>query len=345
MPEGQPHWYDFPAIDWETLFHPTFGYLYFREPLQIPDASRAMQPSRLCTPLTAAWLADAAMLAYGRSGAHDMTLLEFDEILDRVQLRGHRIGNWDPDAKSVKAFFAYNSQFAVLSFRGTRKINWVNSAVDMAAFSARAELAVHSPETSMNRELDSGDENSAHDAKLLVHSGFQFALDTVWRDISLSLEAYRQKYPPAPVFFTGHSLGAAFATMSVGRFEGGGAALYTFGSPRVGNSAFCEQVHKRADLGICRFVNNRDLMTTVPPRDKSYVHTCGLLHIGPDGSVATDSEMKDPPSASLRQVLREAATAVRDYVRRLPPPVELVDHAQRRYCYYLWRWARNGQIP
>ncbi len=341
MSAGQAQWFDFPAIDWESLFHPTFSYQYFRQRLPIPELTGTASPSEICTPLTAAWVADAAMLAYGRDGDGVMDLLEFDELLNGIQLRGHRIGNWSPDAKSVKAFFAYNQQFAVLAFRGTKKINWINSAVDLAAFPVSEKLVTDSPSP---ESIGRGPGNPEKQP-VLVHSGFQFALDTLWPDIGLCLESYRKRYPGSPILFAGHSLGAAFATMAVARFRGGRAALYTFGSPRVGNKAFCEHVRDRADLGIFRFVNNRDVMTTIPPRERSYEHTNGLVHIGPDGKVMTGCETQDDASSGITEVLHDAAVLLRDYIDKQQPPPELLDHAQRRYCYYIWRWARNGQVP
>jgi len=335
------NWYDFPAIDWDTLFHPNFSYHYFRQPLVIPEPARITRSADICTPLTAAWVADVALLAYGGIGEKHMDLLAFDQLLDRVQLRGHRLGNWAPDAKSVKAIFAYNSRFAVLAFRGTKSVNWMNSAVDLAAFTVHEEPST--PDTGGNPSERPA--QSAEDDQVRVHAGFQFAFNTEWNDTRCCLEAYRARNPLCPVFFTGHSMGAAFATMAMARFRGGKAALYTFGSPRVGNQAFCEEVRNNADLGVFRFVNNGDLMTHVPPREKSFEHTCGLMQIGPDGNVAEGCEPLGPPSSGIEQLLRDAAVAVKDFLKKLPPPPELMDHAQRRYCYYLWRWARNGEVP
>lgn len=139
MSAGQAQWYEFPQIDWDTLFHPSFSYHFFRQPLVFPKPTESCVASELCTPMTAAWTADAAMLSYGGIGKKRMDLLEFDELFDTMQLRAHRIGNWGPDAKSVKAFFAYNEQFAVLAFRGTKSVNWLNSTVDLAAFTAHEE--------------------------------------------------------------------------------------------------------------------------------------------------------------------------------------------------------------
>jgi len=338
MSSTPSNWYDFPAIDWDSLFHPHFSYRYFRQPLSIPEPAGITCAADVCTPLIAAWIADAALLAYGGIGEKHMDLLEFDALLDGAQLRGHRLGNWAPDAKSVKAIFAYNSSFAVLAFRGTKSVNWMNSAVDLAAFSVREEPLA----------ADAGripSETSTEDAAIRVHAGFQFAFNTEWDDIRCCLESYRAKHPLSPIFFTGHSMGAAFATMAMARFRGGKAALHTFGSPRVGNKAFCEEVRKNADLGVFRFVNNRDLMTHVPPCEKSFEHTCGLMQIDPEGIVTPCCGPADSPPAGIEQVLRDAAVAVKDYIEKLPPPPELMDHAQRRYCYYLWRWARNGQVP
>ena len=290
MSAAQPQWYDFPAIDWENLFHPNFSYHYFRQPLTLPEPARITSTADLCTPLTAAWVADAALLAYGGVGKNHIDILDFDELLNGVQLRGHRIGNWGPDVKSVKAFFAYNSQFAVLAFRGTKSVNWMNSAVDLAAFAVREEPLMTAPGATPSQNAV----ETTDGAKARVHAGFQFAFNTTWEDINSCLESYRAKYPQSPIFFTGHSMGAAFATMAVARFLGGRAALYTFGSPRVGNKAFCDEVHKNADLGVFRFVNNRDLMTTLPPREKSFEHTCGLMQIGADGNVSPCCEAVDP---------------------------------------------------
>lgn len=140
-------------------------------------------------------------------------------------------------------------------------------------------------------------------------------------------------------------MGAAFASLAIARFNHGRAALYTFGSPRVGNQAFCERVRESADLGIFRFVNNRDVMTMMPPRENSFEHTCGLMKITADGSVTPGCAPAASEPAGVEQLLHDAALALRDYMHKLPPPPELMDHAQRRYCYYLWRWARDGQVP
>lgn len=335
---AQNHWYDYPDLDWDTFFHPDYAYRYFRQPLELAHAENNACPAGSCNPLNAAWAADAALLAYGGAGGHRIDLLEFDELLDSVGLRGHRFGDWAPGAKSVKALFAYNQHFAVMAFRGTKKINWLNSTLDLAAFPVREEsLPAVYPETGSLAE--------ENDAGILIHAGFQFAMNTAWQDIRCCLESYRRRYPTAPIVFTGHSLGAAFATIAVARFGGGNLALYTFGSPRVGNQVFCDEVQRNADLGVFRFVNNQDVMTSVPPKKRGYEHTCGLIHIGADGGIGPASDVEKEDESGIAWILHEAASVIRDYMDKHPAPPELMDHSQRRYCYYIWRWARNGQVP
>jgi hypothetical protein len=78
---------------------------------------------------------------------------------------------------------------------------------------------------------------------------------------------------------TGHSLGAALATLSAGRY-GSVQGVYTFGSPRVGDEVF----KKNFDVKIFRIVNNDDIVSQLPPRGK-YLHVGELKLIDSDGII------------------------------------------------------------
>ena len=67
---------------------------------------------------------------------------------------------------------------------------------------------------------------------------------------------------------TGHSLGAAMATITATRVDA--ECLYTFGSPRVGGKEFIKQLNCEHH----RFVNNNDIVTKVPPQIMGFQH-CG----------------------------------------------------------------------
>ena len=95
-----------------------------------------------------------------------------------------------------------------------------------------------------------------------VHAGFTEALDSVWHDMAAEMATLN-----SPVFYTGHSLGAALATLAAARHPP--SAVYTFGSPRVGNQAFIASLH---NVPIYRIVDDEDVMTTVPSEALGYKH-------------------------------------------------------------------------
>ncbi|MBN1302262.1 MAG: lipase family protein [Melioribacteraceae bacterium] len=65
-----------------------------------------------------------------------------------------------------------------------------------------------------------------------------------------------------PVYFTGHSLGGAVATIATRELMSDGeGACYTFGAPRVGDYEYFEFVK----TPVYRIVNSSDIIPTVPP--------------------------------------------------------------------------------
>jgi hypothetical protein len=323
MPEtGQQNLPNPPAPTWDNLFYPTKDYQYFRQPVPTPETADLKT--------TAAWMADASMLAYGRSGPDLLPPDTFDNFLKSAGLTGQRIGDWSGTAKGTQGFFASNPKFAILAFRGTEKSDWTDLLADLAAVPTNEDTGSNSPEGP---------------SKTTVHLGFQVALNSVWDQTSKMLNDYRAANPAASIFFTGHSLGAALATLAIARFNGGRTALYTYGSPRVGNTPFCDDVQNRAELGIHRFVDNHDLVTTVPLKDRFYDHTSGLMHIDQNGDVAPNGVIDDPELITVAKVLGTAVAAAKGLVGNQPPPPALVDHSPGRYCYFLWRWALGGQVP
>ena len=98
-----------------------------------------------------------------------------------------------------------------------------------------------------------------------VHRGFKAAIIEVWSDLDDYIS--RLKKNNRKIWITGHSLGAALATLAAaGNLSVQG--LYTFGSPRVGDLEF--KAHFTTNT--YRFVNNNDIVTRVPPRQ--YVSPC-----------------------------------------------------------------------
>ncbi len=88
-----------------------------------------------------------------------------------------------------------------------------------------------------------------------VHSGFQESLDDLWDDIVSFIDTHEYHR----LYFAGHSLGAALATLAAARLNK--CTVYTFGSPRVGGRKFIKQ---NKNILHWRFVNNNDIVTSIP---------------------------------------------------------------------------------
>lgn len=103
-----------------------------------------------------------------------------------------------------------------------------------------------------------------------VHSGFNREVDDLWPVLEELLRGSQQ-----PVWFCGHSLGAAMATICAYRcttssISSNPQELHTFGSPRVG----CKRYVRHAEVNHYRWVHNNDIVTRVPPAWMGYRH-CG----------------------------------------------------------------------
>lgn len=114
-----------------------------------------------------------------------------------------------------------------------------------------------------------------------VHAGFKDEAVKLMPEI----EKFMQKHKDAKrVFVTGHSLGAAIATVVTTRLGHPPVATYTYGSPRVGNREFAHAFD--TDYRCHRFVNNNDIVTAVPG-PIMYDHVGQLHYISYTGKIHT----------------------------------------------------------
>lgn len=116
--------------------------------------------------------------------------------------------------------------------------------------------------------------------KGLVHFGFAQAIDKVYDNIvhwinEQKLDGERN------ITCTGHSLGAALATIMASRLDAN--ELYTFGSPRIGNRAFVKEMNNDG-IKHYRFVNNNDIVTKVPFPIR-FVHHGELVYVNHFGNI------------------------------------------------------------
>jgi hypothetical protein len=155
-----------------------------------------------------------------------------------------------------------------------------------------------------------------------VHAGFAKALDrdAVTEPISRYVRSLGVNYR---IILTGHSLGAALATLMTTRTSA--SCLYTFGSCRVGNKTFVQSLRTKN----FRFANCCDLVTRVPPEGFDYEHAGLLRYIDSKGRV-----IETPSKAKLRMDRWKGKTAyLLEYAFRKGTMFtrDLADHAPINY--------------
>jgi predicted lipase len=155
-----------------------------------------------------------------------------------------------------------------------------------------------------------------------VHGGFKAAVFSLWPAISLAL-----RYVEKPTFYTGHSLGAALASLAASLRPP--RALYTFGSPRVGDTGFTRTLQS---VPVFRFATAHDIVTSMPPATFpfAYRHVGQAFQFPSDRPCTADKTAfmirpAPPPSP-------EPSNLFRRVLRRLTrPPAFLADHAPVSY--------------
>jgi len=156
-----------------------------------------------------------------------------------------------------------------------------------------------------------------------VHEGFARAASRVRDAMAGALQDI-----DLPTFVTGHSLGGALATLALSHHRC--IAGYTFGAPRVGDTAFWQTLTRP----LHRVVNDRDLVPTLPPRRIGYQHGGAGVHLRSDGSLQPHTDERDREEASDNE-LEDSLSQRRWY----QPPERLSDHAPINYSHRLLRLA------
>lgn len=96
-----------------------------------------------------------------------------------------------------------------------------------------------------------------------------------------------KKYPDYEVYVSGHSLGGGLATLFsyfISNITEKDITLITFASPRVGNKNWADDFNSRKNLRHYRFVNQKDIVTSIP---YFYFH-----HVGNCIEINSNNEIK-----------------------------------------------------
>lgn len=263
------------------------------------------------------WLAEASFLAYADAAFIAATLEASGLKAAGFEFRLFTGGG-------TQCFVVHNAEAAVVVFRGTQHDDFWASVVDIVT-----------------------------DAKFLLvpdgagghlHGGFMQGIVRVWDDLREHLR--RLSEGGRAFWFTGHSLGAALATLAaeqaVRELGLNVRGLYTFGSPRVGDERFRQRLDAHGlEANTFRVVNDSDVVARVPP-EVLYRHVGRLKLIDEHGALR---HLDDEPHTPLRERLtgrvREvfsAAPFVASSLGQLkvPVPKPLADHAPVYYAAHLW---------
>jgi hypothetical protein len=152
-----------------------------------------------------------------------------------------------------------------------------------------------------------------------VFDGFKDALEEVQGPLLAAIQGIDYK-----LLMTGHSLGAAMATLVASLKTP--TALYTIGSPRVGNVDF---VASLGGVTSYRYVDCCDAVTELPPEVLGYTHLGDMLYIDRHRKVSNapseDAVSKDRLMARAEYLVRYAWKAGNVGLR------DLADHATINY--------------
>jgi pimeloyl-ACP methyl ester carboxylesterase len=210
-------------------------------------------------------------------------------------------------------FIASGRRFAILSFRGTQPGDLRDLLTDI-------DISL-----------------TTFGAGGRVHRGFLRALDDVWEAVDARVDALERR--GYRLWYTGHSLGAALATLAAARHPP--TALVTFGSPLVGDLAFGRTL---GALQVHRVVNCCDIIPTVPPEAVGYRHIGKQYFLTARGRL-----LVDPPS---RRVFRSKVQGTARYATKLPwlrPGMvslrSLADHTIINYAAGLHRTVKQWRTP
>jgi triacylglycerol lipase len=253
------------------------------------------------------WLADAALLSYWNPA----------DVKTRFETAG--LATQSIVSGGTQCYVATGLGAAIVVFRGTQPDQWRDVLDDV-------RLALVAWDRSETR----------------VHAGFKDALNRVWPQLGPLVSDLGRTMR---VWFTGHSLGGALATLAADRYPDT-AGVVTIGSPRVGDSRFAAQFDARFGKRALRYVRNTDVVTQVPtPLPLSYKHVGDLRQITRSGAIQstrpTLAHFVSDLVGDLEHLRKLIEGLDRGVLRRAP--AFLLDHMPVGYAVDIWNdFATNG---
>jgi pimeloyl-ACP methyl ester carboxylesterase len=125
-----------------------------------------------------------------------------------------------------------------------------------------------------------------------VHSGFAETQGSTAEAVLSAVKAGLQSTGTNKVLVTGHSLGAAIATMDALMLRQNldptvSIRTVVFGLPRSGNPAFANLIDSQLGSQFTYVTHGKDPVPMMPPRFLGYQHSAGEVHIPSSGEAGT----------------------------------------------------------
>ncbi|PON15842.1 lipase [Candidatus Entotheonella serta] len=216
-------------------------------------------------PHNALWMAKIAKAVYMKVSDEDEAP-NIDKIIAILKADDQKfIGGVGFNAKSSQGAIIQHEDYMVAAFRGTDEAaDWLDN---------------------INALPKDGPLGS-------VHAGFHNALMDIWSAMRREIRKIRAQVAKdretknlpkraLPLWITGHSLGAAMATLAAAHLVEADEpffGVYTFGSPRCGDRDFARTYNVEAGKRTFRFQNNNDIVTRVPARLMGYSHVGTFIY-------------------------------------------------------------------
>lgn len=250
------------------------------------------------------WLADSAALTY------------WDEPNAKAIFNSAGLQSKFVKVGSTDCYIAWQHDFVIVAFRGTEPDEWqdmlTNAKIKLVTWQAGK-----------------------------VHRGFKAAIDEIWPRLEAELNTLSTG---RSVWFCGHSLGAALATLAADRYPTT-RGVCTFGCPRVGDDTFAAAFNANLANKTRRYVNHHDVVTHVPTPLFGYKHVDVRRFIAPDGTISGIppplihffSELLGPPEHLL-----EIINGLKEGTLKTVPNY-LLDHMPKAYAIWTWNdYDANG---
>lgn len=254
---------------------------YFRNYCHLCSSDQIVYPTGRdgYDPQTAWWLGECSRLAYASKHvtARELGAVGFTQLFFF-------------DFESTQAYLAIHpgagQPFAVLAFRGTEK-DYLDILTDIIILKTK----LPDPDDAPEADKPVFQEGAAKEARqpAFAHGGFLEAFKNVWgtalpqgtrdhltevawigmRGINNILQeklTHSETGQPIPLYVTGHSLGGAIATLTAyhALTYHDPVYLYTFGSPRVGNTALAQNIDHQLPIRAYRCVHRIDIVPRIP---------------------------------------------------------------------------------